>query len=161
MSLLLAPIVEVYRLILQPVAPFTWFGLQLSTLDVAAAFRLCVALRQIREKLWSDHVLKQKTVRADEKGTATATISEIEPRSFVRDAAAALVVVYGGEAVMGELYPSVGLGGYGRLSGGRVCSPGVGDPAFLHVLRGCPGILYGRPGDGGQASIGADTVVPA
>ncbi|KAI1783406.1 hypothetical protein LXA43DRAFT_903592 [Ganoderma leucocontextum] len=99
MSLLLAPIVEVYRLILQPVAPFAWFGLQLSTLDVVAAFRLCIALRQIREKFWRDHVLKQKTVRADEKGTSAAA-PEIEPRSFVRDAAAALVVVYGGEAVM-------------------------------------------------------------
>lgn len=100
MSLLLLPVVEVYRLILQPVAPFTWFGLNLSTLDVVAAFRLCIALRQIREKLWHDHVLKLKTVKANEKETAV-TVPEIEERSFVRDAAAALVVVYGGEAVMG------------------------------------------------------------
>ncbi|RPD59282.1 hypothetical protein L226DRAFT_465280 [Lentinus tigrinus ALCF2SS1-7] len=99
MSLLLLPIVEVYRLILQPVAPFTWFGLQLSTLDVVAAFRLCVALRQIREKLWHDHVLKLKTVQANEKEKAEV-IPEVEERSFVRDAAAALLVVYGGEAVM-------------------------------------------------------------
>ncbi len=158
MSLLLAPIVEVYRLILQPVAPFTWFGLQLSTLDIAAAFRLCVALRQIREKLWRDHVLKQKTVRADEKGTS-AVFPEIEPRSFVRDASAALMVVYGGEAVVGEFQPFMGSGGYWRLSGRCVCSSGVGDPPFLHVLRSCPGILHGSPGDGGQASIGSDPVV--
>ena len=100
MSLLLLPVVEVYRLILQPVAPFTWFGLNLSTLDVVAAFRLCIALRQIREKLWHDHVLKLKTVKANEKETAV-TVPEIEERSFVRDAAAALLVVYGGEAGMG------------------------------------------------------------
>lgn len=100
MSLLLLPIVEVYRLILQPVAPFTWFGVQLSTLDVVAAFRLCVALRQIREKLRQDHIVKLKTVQASEKEKAV-TIPEVEERSFVRDAAAALLVVYGGEAVMG------------------------------------------------------------
>ncbi|TBU24833.1 hypothetical protein BD311DRAFT_741588 [Dichomitus squalens] len=102
MALLLAPIVEAYRLILQPVAPFSWFGLQLSTLDVVAAFRLCVALRQIREKLWRDHVLKQKTISADEKGNSVV-VPEIEPRSFVRDASAALLVVYGGEAVTGQV----------------------------------------------------------
>ncbi|KAH9918404.1 uncharacterized protein BXZ73DRAFT_52981 [Epithele typhae] len=99
MSLLLAPVVEVYRLLLTPIAPFTWFGLGISTLDTVAAFRLCVALRQIREKLWHDHALKMKTVNA-EKGQ-TAALQEIEPRSFVRDAAAALLVVYGGEAIMG------------------------------------------------------------
>ena len=148
MSLLLAPIVEIYRLILLPVAPFTWFGLRLSTLDVAAAFRLCVALRQIRERFWHDHVLKQKTVRADEKGTSAA-VPEIEPRSFVRDAAAALVVVYGGEAVMGELHLNQVFRGFGRFSGRGVCSTSVGDSAFLHVLRSCPGTLYGRPGGGG------------
>ena len=101
MALLLAPIVEVYRLILQPVAPFSWFGLQLSTLDVVAAFRLCVALRQIREQLWHDHVLKQKSISADEKGKSAA-VPEVEPRSFVRDAVATLLVVYGGEALTGE-----------------------------------------------------------
>ncbi len=97
MSVLLSPVVELYRLALQPVAPFTWFGLTLSTLDVVATVRLCVALRQIREKLWRDHVQKTKTVRS-EKETAVA-VAEVEPRSFVRDAASVLLVVYGGEAV--------------------------------------------------------------
>ncbi|KAI0700500.1 hypothetical protein C8T65DRAFT_657553 [Cerioporus squamosus] len=94
MSLLLLPVVEVYRLILQPVAPFTWFGVQLSTLDVVAAFH--------REKLWHDHIYKLKTVQANdsEKEKKALTIPEVEERSFVRDAAAALLVVYGGEAVM-------------------------------------------------------------
>ena len=99
MSLLLAPIVDVYRLLLAPVAPFTWFGLQFSTLDTVAAFRLCIALRQIREKLAADHLMKMKTI-GGEKGKAAA-VPEVETRSFMRDAAAALVVVYGGEAVMG------------------------------------------------------------
>ncbi|KAI0668433.1 hypothetical protein C8Q78DRAFT_993453 [Trametes maxima] len=96
MSLLLYPVVEAYRYALQPVAPFTWFGLSLSTLDVVATVRLCVALRQIREKLWRDHVLKTKTVQS-EKGVVA--LPEVEQRSFVRDAASVLLVVYGGEAV--------------------------------------------------------------
>ena len=97
MSLLLSPIIQLYRLSLQPVAPFTWFGLSLSTLDVVAAFRLCVALRQIREKLWRDHVQKLKTVSSDEK--KTVALPQVEERSFVRDAVSVLLVVYGGEAV--------------------------------------------------------------
>ncbi|KAI0373226.1 hypothetical protein BV20DRAFT_963044 [Pilatotrama ljubarskyi] len=96
MSLLLYPVVELYRYALQPVAPFTWFGLSLSTLDVVAAVRLCVALRQIREKLWRDHIQKTKTVRSEKDAVA---LPEVEQRSFVRDAAAVLLVVYGGEAV--------------------------------------------------------------
>ena len=96
MSLLLSPIIQLYRLSLQPVAPFTWFGLSLSTLDVVAAFRLCVALRQIREKLWRDHVQKLKTVKAEKE---TVALPEVEERSFVRDAVSVLLVVYGGEAV--------------------------------------------------------------
>ena len=47
----------------------------------------------IREKLWHDHVLKLKTVKASEKESAVV-IPEVEERSFVRDAAAALLVVY-------------------------------------------------------------------
>ncbi|TFK46367.1 hypothetical protein OE88DRAFT_1687748 [Heliocybe sulcata] len=79
---MLAPIVELYRWSLQPVAPFTWFGLSISTLDLAATFRLCIVLRQIREGLRAKHVGKA------------------EPRSFVRDAATTLLVVYGGEMIM-------------------------------------------------------------
>ncbi|KAJ2972081.1 hypothetical protein NUW54_g12351 [Trametes sanguinea] len=81
---------------LQPVAPFTGSASRSSTLDVAAAVRLCVALRQIREKLWRDHVEKTKTVRSEKEAV---TLPEVEERSFVRDAAAVLLVVYGGEAV--------------------------------------------------------------
>ena len=89
-SLLLAPIVEVFRLILAPIAPFTWLGLPFSTLDTVAALRLCVALRQFREKLARDHALKLKTMSGGdpEKEKERAAIREMEQRSFVRDAAA-------------------------------------------------------------------------
>ena len=49
MDTLLLPVVELYRSLLQPIAPFTWLGLPLSTLDLVAAVRLCVVMRQLRE----------------------------------------------------------------------------------------------------------------
>ncbi|KDQ59669.1 hypothetical protein JAAARDRAFT_33239 [Jaapia argillacea MUCL 33604] len=90
MSILFSPFVETYRLALQPVAPFTWFGLTISTLDLAAAFRLCLALRQMREALHAQHVngKNDKT-----KGKA------VDEKSLVKDLATTLLVVYGGEAV--------------------------------------------------------------
>ncbi|OCH90652.1 hypothetical protein OBBRIDRAFT_793093 [Obba rivulosa] len=86
-ELLLQPFLEGYRALLQPVAPLAWFGLSFTYLDVAAAFRLCVGLRQLREHLHREHVAKT--------GQAGP---EVEPRSLVRDASATLLVVYGGEA---------------------------------------------------------------
>lgn len=90
MSLAVAPVVELYRYLLEPIAPFTWFGQPISTLDVVAAFRLCIALRQFKESLRAAHVAKS--------GKA-----EVESRSFVRDVGATLTVVYGGECVTGEI----------------------------------------------------------
>ncbi|KAK7037466.1 hypothetical protein VNI00_010958 [Paramarasmius palmivorus] len=84
------PIVEAFRYLLQPVAPFTWFGLSFSTLDVVAAFRLCIALRQIREDLLRKHVKVHGH-------------TAVEVHSFARSAATALTVVYGGEAVINPL----------------------------------------------------------
>ncbi|KAH9857557.1 hypothetical protein C2E23DRAFT_770397 [Lenzites betulinus] len=135
MSLLLSPVVELYRYSLQPVAPFTWFGLSLSTLDVVAAVRLCVALRQIREKLWRDHVQKTKTVNS-EKGIVA--LPEIEQRSFVRDAVSVLLVVYGGEAVTCPalaIPPSFMLSGvvpafYTAIQAAVEWLPAVPTPAF-------------------------------
>ncbi|KAH7914047.1 hypothetical protein BJ138DRAFT_1057715 [Hygrophoropsis aurantiaca] len=86
--------VELYRYALQPIAPFTWFGLGVSTLDVVAAFRLCYVLKQIRENLYAEH-LQRRTL--DNK------IAPPEERSFVRDVATTLTVVYGGEAIAGPL----------------------------------------------------------
>ena len=95
LDLLLAPIVEIYRLALYPIAPFTWFGLPFSTLDVAAALRTCIALRQIREQLHKEHVAKKAVVK-------DASIPEVQERSFVRDLTAVLLVVFGGEAMSGQ-----------------------------------------------------------
>ncbi|KAF8162832.1 hypothetical protein B0H34DRAFT_693097 [Crassisporium funariophilum] len=86
----LQPLVEVFRYSLQPIAPFTWFGWSISTLDVVATFRLCLVLRQIREIMYNKHV----SVRG---------ASAVEETSFVKNLSATLLVVYGGEAVAAPL----------------------------------------------------------
>ncbi|KAL4065214.1 hypothetical protein V8B97DRAFT_1946104 [Scleroderma yunnanense] len=87
--MVLASIAAAYQYGLAPVAPFTWLGLATSTLDIVATIRLCMALRQMRENLRRQH-----DVRARPKS------AEVEERSFVRDALATLLVVYGGEALI-------------------------------------------------------------
>jgi hypothetical protein len=103
MSLALAPIVELYRWGLQPVAPFSWFGIQISTIEVAAAVRLCLILRQVREliaKAYKAHAA-QATAGASEgeKAAVTAPGPKLEEKSLVRDLAATLIVVHGGDAI--------------------------------------------------------------
>lgn len=83
---------DLFRYLLQPIAPFTWFGLQISTLDVAATFRLCVLLRQIRDSLHAAHI--------SAKGHAP-----VEAKSFVKSASTTLMVVYGGEAITCAFIP--------------------------------------------------------
>ncbi|KAF5386690.1 hypothetical protein D9615_001971 [Tricholomella constricta] len=90
MSFLLSPFVEVFRYTLQPIAPFTWFGLGISTLDIVATVRLCLILRQIRESLYIKHV-------------STKGVTGVEQKSFVKSLTATLTVVYGGEAVIAPL----------------------------------------------------------
>ncbi|KAJ6490628.1 hypothetical protein C8R47DRAFT_1123026 [Mycena vitilis] len=78
---LLNPIIQVFNYTLQPIAPFMVqpkFNLSISTLDVVAAFRLCIVLRQ--------------------NGAHT-----VAPRAFGRDVASALTVVYGGEIMTAPL----------------------------------------------------------
>ncbi|KAJ7085698.1 hypothetical protein B0H15DRAFT_1023304 [Mycena belliarum] len=89
---LLTPIIEVFNYTLQPIAPFTWFNLSISTLDVVAAFRLCIVLRQVKESLYHQHVHVSKK-----------DIASIEPRSFARDLSTTLTVVYGGEVMTAPL----------------------------------------------------------
>ncbi|KAI0081450.1 hypothetical protein K474DRAFT_1587777 [Panus rudis PR-1116 ss-1] len=103
MSFAVEPIVELYRYVLQPIAPFTWLGLSISTLDVAAAFRLCIALRQIKEKLYVEHKAKLASASASGEKGSKVEVKEFEERSFVRDVSATLLVVYGGEAVTSPL----------------------------------------------------------
>ncbi|KAJ6531286.1 hypothetical protein B0H19DRAFT_1191073 [Mycena capillaripes] len=87
---LLTPTIQVYNYTLQPVAPFTWFNLSISTLDIVAAFRLCIVLRQIKESLYQQHVSKN--------GAAS-----VAPKSFARDISTTLTVVYGGEVMTAPL----------------------------------------------------------
>ncbi|KAF9654073.1 hypothetical protein BDM02DRAFT_3107315 [Thelephora ganbajun] len=100
----LAPIVELYRWGLQPVAPFLWFGIQISTIEVAAAIRLCLILRQVRELIamaYKGHAT-QVTAGASEKEKekfAAAFGPKFEEKSLVRDLVATLIVVHGGDAI--------------------------------------------------------------
>ncbi|KAK7449754.1 hypothetical protein VKT23_013229 [Stygiomarasmius scandens] len=86
MSLLVSPFVNIFHYALQPVAPFTWFGLGINSLDVLAAFRLCLILRQIREDLYRKHVKVHGH-------------TSVEARSFSRSLMTTLTVVFGGEAM--------------------------------------------------------------
>lgn len=88
----LQPFVSVYQQALTPLAPFSWFGLKISSLDLVAAFRLCYVLRHLRENLRDEHTKRRAT---DSK------LPPPEDRSFVRDALTVLTVVYGGEAIAG------------------------------------------------------------
>ncbi|KAG7453031.1 uncharacterized protein BT62DRAFT_925574 [Guyanagaster necrorhizus] len=84
------PIIAVFDHALKPVAPFTWFGLPITTLDIVAAFRLCLILRQTKEVLHREHVSK-------------VGHSLVENRSFARSALTTLTVVFGGEAMTSPL----------------------------------------------------------
>ena len=86
MSILLYPWIQVFRYSLQPIAPFSWFGLGITTLDVVATFRLCLALRQIRDTLYAKHL-------------SSKAAGPVEEKSFIKNLLATLIVVYGGEAL--------------------------------------------------------------
>jgi hypothetical protein len=124
MDLVVQPVVELYRTLLTPIAPFTWFGLPLSTLDLAATARLCVIMRQLRDAARVEHARKIVAARRAIKGKDKAReagidadeedIAVVGPRypgaieehSFVRHAAGTLLVVYGGEMVT-STYPTI------------------------------------------------------
>lgn len=103
MSLVLAPIVELYRWGLQPVALFSWFGLQISIIDLAAAVRLCLVLRQVRQLIAKDYKAQAAQVAAGasekEKAAVTFVGPKFEEKSLVRDLVATLIVVHGGDAI--------------------------------------------------------------
>lgn len=86
--------VLLYQYALTPLAPFTWFGLQISSLDLVASFRLCYVLRQLRENFRDEHAKRR---------TTDSKLAPAEDRSFVRDALTVLTVVYGGEAIAAPL----------------------------------------------------------
>lgn len=85
---MLSLLAEAYRYSLQPIPPFTWFGVDISTLDIVAVIRLCVVLRQIRELSLTEHI-------------KTHGEEDIEEESLVKKVATTLLVVFGGEAMTG------------------------------------------------------------
>jgi len=89
----LQPFVAIYRYALYPIAPFTWFGIKICSLELVAAFRLCMVLRQIKDVLRVKH---ERRVGGNNP--------PVEERSFLRDACTALLVKFGGEAIIGT-YP--------------------------------------------------------
>ncbi|KAF8894763.1 hypothetical protein BD779DRAFT_1502799 [Infundibulicybe gibba] len=97
----LTPLVQIFQYSLTPIAPFTWFGLGINTIDVVAAFRLCIVLRQIKDRLHQQHI-------------ATKGRHSVEAASFVKNLSTTLTVVYGGEAITG---PFLGLPPSFMLSG--------------------------------------------
>jgi len=86
MSLQLA--VSIYRYALEPITLFSWFGINICSLDLVAAFRLCIALRQVRVSLHAKH---HQPAPAEE-------------RAFLRDVCTTLTIVFGGEAIISTTF---------------------------------------------------------
>lgn len=140
LDLLVAPIIEIYRWSLTPIAPFSWFGYGISTLDVVATFRLCIILRQLREQIYRDHV-------------RTKGKNEVENASFVKNLTTTLTVVYGGEAVMGMCI--FGSSRVRRLTPRYPVAPLLGAPPSF-IVSGIVPALY----TAGQAAVDALPAVP-
>ncbi|KAH9063794.1 hypothetical protein EDB83DRAFT_2383149 [Lactarius deliciosus] len=108
MSSALASIVAFYDYALQPVSALAWVGDPISILDIAAAFRLALILRQVRELFHNEHIAK----RSSKNGQ---NVDLPEQRSRVRDLVTNFIMVFGGEAVVA---PYLGLQPSFFLSGG-------------------------------------------
>jgi hypothetical protein len=86
----LKPVQQLFRVLLEPAAPFTWFGLPFSTLDAVAAVRLVTIIRQLRDLIAREELKKPATRRP-----------AWDAPSFFRDFAPVLTVLCGGEAANG------------------------------------------------------------
>ncbi|KAH9048252.1 hypothetical protein EDB84DRAFT_295846 [Lactarius hengduanensis] len=125
----LAPIIAFYDYALQPVPALAWLGAPVSALDVAAALRLAVSLRQVRKLYYDQHVAKiSATGSIPEDGKKVGELTE--SRSRVRDLVATLVMVHGGEAISGaSRVPPLSGSAYSSCS---VAAPWLGlQPSFL------------------------------
>lgn len=80
---------------LKPIAPFTWFGLNISTLDLAGTVRLVLIMRQLRE-------MQAAAVAKDPKSASGPV--RWDETSTVKDLFATLTVVFGGEWVACKLF---------------------------------------------------------
>ena len=94
---LLNPLIYTFQWVLQPIAPFTWFGSSICVLDVVAAARLCLGLRQLREALRAEHIAGN-----GRKSSSKTSGVEIEEMLFMKDLCSTLTVVYGGESMTGQ-----------------------------------------------------------
>ena len=98
----LTSIVAFYDYALQPVSALAWIGDPISILDVSAAFRLALILRQVRELFHNEHLAKMSSALGQSKNGQTGKkIDPPEQRSCVRDLATTFLMVFGGEAVVG------------------------------------------------------------
>lgn len=109
MSFALVPVIALYHYALQPLSVFSWLGIPVSALDVVGALRLAVAVRQLREVYHDEHLTKVTATnpknrsggRAGGKSQRVAADEALQPRSRVRDIVTTLVIVHGGEAIVG------------------------------------------------------------
>ena len=108
-----APIIAFYDYALQPIPALAWIGAPISALDIAGGLRLGLILRQVREHLHKEHLDKisssNPNVRVKNNGKLENDSSDpvvvvpAERRSCVRNLATSLLIVFGGEAVVGAL----------------------------------------------------------
>ncbi|KAG1779234.1 hypothetical protein EV702DRAFT_921758, partial [Suillus placidus] len=89
----LQPFISFYWYALEPIAPFSWFGIKVCSIELVAALRFCTILRQIREDLYA----KYQRHAGDKPAP--------EERFFLRDACTSLTIKFGGEAIIGTLLP--------------------------------------------------------
>ena len=90
----ISTIITTFRWLLEPTSSLKWLGYDITTLDLVAALRLCVVLRQLRDASAKAHVsaVHHEHVRKRER------------ELLVKNIATTLIVVYGGEAVVCEFF---------------------------------------------------------
>jgi hypothetical protein len=106
-----APIITFYDYALQPIPALAWVGVPISALDIAGALRLALILRQVREHFHKEHMAKislsntNVRVKSGQLEKVSEPVVPAERRSCVRNFAASLVMVFGGEAIVGASPP--------------------------------------------------------
>lgn len=105
-----APIVAFYDYALQPIPALAWVGAPISALDIAGGLRLALILRQVRELFHKEHMAKLslsntnvRVKNGQSERVSSDSVVPAERRSYVRNFATSLLMVFGGEAVVGAL----------------------------------------------------------
>jgi hypothetical protein len=105
-----APIIALYDYALQPIPALAWVGAPISALDIAGGLRLALILRQVREQFHKEHMAKislsntnvrVKNGQLEKVSNPVVPAERAERRSSVRNFAASLIMVFGGEAIVG------------------------------------------------------------